>query len=161
MRRRRIRMNLSPGRTVESSTMARRMRNDESASDASRFRSKRERALIAALLAGVLLAGPALAGPPPPPPPGYGAPQPSVSRMPPPPVYVPAPVAGAPPVVQSGPPPLPIAMRVIYAPFYVAGLIVRYSVYYVLVAPFEVLFRTIDYGSSGGIDPNLDPYQGP
>ena len=31
--------------------------------------------------------------------------------------------------------PLPIAMRVIYAPFYVTGLILRYGVYYVLVAP--------------------------
>ena len=57
--------------------------------------------------------------------------------------------------------PLPVAMRVIYAPFYVAGLVVRYGFYYVLVAPFEVLFRTIDYGASGGVDPNPDPTQGP
>lgn len=82
--------------------------------------------------------------------------------MPPPPVsYGPAPVAVAPQVMPSAPPPLPVAMRVIYAPFYVAGLIVRYSVYYVLVAPFEVLFRTIDFGASGGVDPNRDPNQGP
>jgi len=52
-------------------------------------------------------------------------------------------------------------MRVIYAPFYAAGLIVRYGFYYVLVAPFEVLFRTIDYGASGGVDPNPDPTQAP
>jgi hypothetical protein len=80
--------------------------------------------------------------------------------VPPPPVYVPAPVPVDPPPVRSGPPPLPVAMRVIYAPFYAAGLIVRYGVYYVLVAPFEVLFRTIDYGASGGVDPNPDPNQG-
>jgi hypothetical protein len=53
-------------------------------------------------------------------------------------------------------PPLPIAMRVIDAPFYAAGLILRYGVYYVLVAPFEVLGRTLDYGVEGGVeaDPN-------
>lgn len=105
----------------------------------------------AALLALSWLAGPALAGPPPPP----------THRPPPPPVVVaPPPVVVAPPVV-GAPPPLPIAMRVIYAPFYVAGLVVRYGVYYVLVAPFEVLFRTIDYGASGGVDPNRAPGQGP
>jgi hypothetical protein len=121
----------------------------------------RRPALIAPLLAGVILAGPALAGPPPPPPPAArDVPLPPPSRVPPPPVYVPAPVPVDPPPVRSGPPPLPVAMRVIYAPFYAAGLIVRYGVYYVLVAPFEVLFRTIDYGASGGVDPNPDPNQG-
>jgi hypothetical protein len=45
-------------------------------------------------------------------------------------------------------------VRVIYAPFYVAGLIVRYGVEYLLVAPFDVLFRTIGFGSAGGVDPN-------
>ena len=54
--------------------------------------------------------------------------------------------------------PLPIAMRVIYAPFYVAGLILRYGVYYVLVAPFEVLGRTLDYGVEGGVE--RDPGDG-
>lgn len=125
-----------------------RMRDD-------RPRRDRSQALVAAALAGLLLAGPALAGPPPPPPPAARTVRPPPpSRVPPPPVYVPAPV----PV---DPPPLPVAMRVIYAPFYVAGLIVRYGVYYVLVAPFEVLFRTIDYGASGGVGPNPDPYRGP
>jgi hypothetical protein len=45
-------------------------------------------------------------------------------------------------------------MRVIYAPFYVAGLVLRYGVYYVLVAPFEVLGRTLDYGVEGGVERN-------
>src|SRR5262245_12677438 len=85
------------------------------------------------LLALLLIAGPALAGPPPPPPPpGYGPPPPPV-------YYYPAP----PP--HAAPPPLPIAMRVIYAPFYAAGLVLRYGVYYVLVAPFAVLWRTAAY----------------
>jgi hypothetical protein len=56
---------------------------------------------------------------------------------------------------------LAVALRVISAPFYAAGLIVRYGFYTVLVAPFEVLFRTIDYGASGGVDPNSAPTQGP
>jgi hypothetical protein len=47
-------------------------------------------------------------------------------------------------------------MRVIYAPFYVTGLVLRYGVYYVLVAPFEVLFRTLDYGAEGGVEPDPD-----
>ena len=62
--------------------------------------------------------------------------------------------AAAPPA----PPPLPVAMRVIYAPFYVAGLILRYGVYYVLVAPLEVLGRTLDYGVEGGVE--RDPGDG-
>ena len=45
-------------------------------------------------------------------------------------------------------------MRVIYAPFYAAGLILRYGVYYVIVAPLEVLGRTLDYGVKGGVEPN-------
>jgi hypothetical protein len=59
--------------------------------------------------------------------------------------------------VHGDPPPLPVAMRIVYAPFYVAGLVVRYGVYYVLVAPFEVLFRTIGYGVEGGVDPDSEP----
>jgi len=43
-------------------------------------------------------------------------------------------------------------MRVIYAPFYAAGLIVRYGVYYVLVAPLEVFSRTVSYGAKGGVE---------
>ena len=112
------------------------------------------RAALAALLAGLLGAGPALAGPPPPPPPpGQGTPPPPVHRAPPPPVYVPSPPPGP-----SAPPPLPVAMRVIYAPFYVTGLILRYGVYYLLVAPLEVLGRTLDYGVEGGVE--RDPGDG-
>jgi hypothetical protein len=97
------------------------------------------RVSLAALLAAWLIAGPALAGPPPPPPPVYRAPPPPVA-------YYPAPVP------HPAPPPLPIAMRVIYAPFYAAGLVLRYGVYYLLVAPFEVLGRTLDYGVEGGVE---------
>jgi len=43
-------------------------------------------------------------------------------------------------------------MRVIYAPFYAAGLVVRYGVYYVLVAPLEVFSRTVSYGAKGGVE---------
>jgi hypothetical protein len=104
------------------------------------------RASFAALLAALLIAAPALAGPPPPPPPpGYQVPAPP----PPPVVYGPGYYPAPPP---NPPPPLPIAMRVIYAPFYAAGLILRYGVYYVLVAPFEVLWRTVDYGVEGGVE---------
>ena len=44
-------------------------------------------------------------------------------------------------------------MRVLYAPFYVAGLTLRYGFYYLLVAPFEVLSRTVAYGVEGGVAP--------
>jgi hypothetical protein len=107
-----------------------------------------KRTALAALLAGLLVAGPALSGPPPPPPPGHGGPPPPVYRDPPP-VYDPGPPPGRP-----APRPLPVAMRVIYAPFYVTGLILRYGVYYVLVAPLEVLGRTLDYGVEGGVEPD-------
>ena len=33
-----------------------------------------------------------------------------------------------------------------------AGLVLRYGVYYLLVAPFEVLGRTLTYGPEGGVD---------
>ena len=42
-------------------------------------------------------------------------------------------------------------MRVIYAPFYVAGLAIRYGVYYVIVAPLEVFGRALNYGVEGGV----------
>jgi hypothetical protein len=42
-------------------------------------------------------------------------------------------------------------MRVLYAPFYAAGLVVRYGFYYVLVAPFEVFGRAATYGAEGGV----------
>lgn len=43
-------------------------------------------------------------------------------------------------------------MRAIYAPFYAAGLVLRYGVYYVIVAPFEVFARALTYGVEGGVD---------
>jgi hypothetical protein len=43
-------------------------------------------------------------------------------------------------------------MRVVYAPFYAAGLVLRYGFYYVVVAPFEVFGRALGYGVQGGVD---------
>jgi hypothetical protein len=43
-------------------------------------------------------------------------------------------------------------MRALYAPFYAAGLIVKYGVYYVVVAPLEVFSRALAYGVEGGVD---------
>jgi hypothetical protein len=45
---------------------------------------------------------------------------------------------------------------VIYAPFYVTGLVLRYGVYYGLVVPFEVLGRTLAYGVEGGVAQDPD-----
>jgi hypothetical protein len=87
---------------------------------------------------GLLAAEPAPPYPPPPPPAGRPVP-------PPPPRYYPPPSV-------APPPPLSPVMRVIYAPFYAAGLIVRYGVYYVLVAPLEVFSRTVSYGAKGGVE---------
>ena len=42
-------------------------------------------------------------------------------------------------------------MRAIYAPFYAAGLVVRYGFYYAIVAPLEVFARTVNYGVEGGV----------
>jgi hypothetical protein len=53
-------------------------------------------------------------------------------------------------VVPPAPPPLSPAMRVIYAPFYAAGLVLRYGLYYGIVAPFEVFGRALSYGVEGG-----------
>jgi len=50
------------------------------------------------------------------------------------------------------PPPLSPAVRALYAPFYAAGLIVRYGLYYGIVAPLEVFGRAISYGVKGGVD---------
>jgi len=109
----------------------------------------RPRALLAAGLVLALCTGPALAGPPPPPPPppAHHSPRPPAHEAPRPPAY-----ADDWPHEPSEPPPLPVAMRVIYAPFYVAGLVLHYGVYYVLVAPFEVLGRTLAYGAEGGVE---------
>ena len=97
-------------------------------------------ALLTVVPCGRLAAEPEPAPPYPPPPP------PVVRRVPPPPGYYPPPPRVAPP------PPLSPVMRVIYAPFYAAGLIVRYGVYYVLVAPLEVFSRTVSYGAKGGVE---------
>ena len=97
-------------------------------------------ALLTVVPSGLLAAEPEPAPPYPPPPP------PVVRRVPPPPGYYPPPPRVAPP------PPLSPVMRVIYAPFYAAGLVVRYGVYYVLVAPLEVFSRTVSYGAKGGVE---------
>lgn len=55
------------------------------------------------------------------------------------------------PVRVEPPPPLSPAMRGIYAPFYAVGLVLRYGLYYLFVAPFEVLGRTATYGVEGGV----------
>jgi hypothetical protein len=104
------------------------------------------RRAVAAALAAALLAGPAGAGPPPPP----------DSDRPRPPAYEPPPVAVPPPpgaiLVPEPPPPLPIGLRILYAPFYVTGLVLRYGFYYALVVPLEVLGRTLTYGAEGGVE---------
>lgn len=82
-------------------------------------------------------AQPAPPYPPPPPPRVYAPPSPR---------YYPLPPAVAPP------PPLSPLMRVVYAPFYGAGLVVRYGVYYAFVAPLEVFSRALTYGAEGGVD---------
>ena len=97
-------------------------------------------ALLTVVPSGLLAAEPEPAPPYPPPRP------PVVRRVPPPPGYYPPPPRIAPP------PPLSPVMRVIYAPFYAAGLIVRYGVYYVIVAPLEVFSRTVSYGAKGGVE---------
>jgi len=112
-------------------------------------------ALLGALGWSLLPAATAAAGPPPPP--GWHpAPPPVVVAPPPGPVY--GPVYGPPPAVVYGPPPppLPVALRVIYAPFYVTGLVIRYGLYYGIVAPLEVLGRAIDYGVEGGVPRHHD-----
>lgn len=43
-------------------------------------------------------------------------------------------------------------MRVIYAPFYAAGLVLRYGFYYLIIAPFEVFGRALSYGVEGGVE---------
>jgi hypothetical protein len=96
-------------------------------------------ALVAIMLA---LSGPARAAEPAPP-------------YPPPPPYPPARVRAyrpPPPPVVAAPPPLSPAMRVLYAPFYAAGLVLRYGVYYVIVAPLEVFGRALNYGAEGGVE---------
>jgi hypothetical protein len=79
--------------------------------------------------------------------PPYPPPPPVARPVPPPPrYYYPPPPRVAPP------PPLSPVMRAVYAPFYAAGLIVRYGFYYVFVAPLEVFGRTVSYGAKGGVE---------
>jgi hypothetical protein len=47
-------------------------------------------------------------------------------------------------------------MRVIYAPFYATGLVLRYGLYYGLVAPIEVFSRALTFGVEGGVDERRD-----
>jgi hypothetical protein len=72
-------------------------------------------------------------------------PTPPPRTAPPPRAYYP------PPPVVADPPPLSPFMRALYAPFYAAGLVVRYGFYYAIVAPIEVFARTIEYGVNGGV----------
>lgn len=105
------------------------------------YGSRRRRVWPIALLLGALAgSSPAVAaGPYPPyPPPPYPPPRVRVVHPPPPPVVAP-------------PPPLSPVMRVVYAPFYAAGLVLRYGVYYAIVAPLEVFGRALDYGVEGGV----------
>ena len=80
-------------------------------------------------------------------------PYPPYPPPPPPPRTAPPPPRYYPPRVVAPPPPLSPATRAIYAPFYAAGLVVRYGVYYLFVAPIEVFSRTITYGAKGGVEP--------
>ncbi len=112
------------------------------------------RVLVTALALVVLLANVVVAIPPPPPGP---PPPPPRSAPPPPPDYVPPPpVAYYPPPapVVVAPPPLSPAMRIVYAPFYAAGVILHDGFYYLLVAPLEVFGRALTYGVEGGVDTN-------
>ena len=80
-------------------------------------------------------------------------PEPAPPYPPPPPrAYRPLPPPPPPPPPVVAPPPLSPLMRVIYAPFYAAGIVVRYGVYYLLVAPFEVFDRAVSYGAQGGVE---------
>jgi hypothetical protein len=105
-----------------------------------------QRGVAIATLLSLLVAPVAWAAGPSPAPPYPPYPTPPAPR------YYPPP----PPVVEA-PPPLSPVTRAIYAPFYVAGLIIRYGVYYLIVAPIEVLTRTIVYGEEGGVQPAPPP----
>jgi hypothetical protein len=87
--------------------------------------------------------GPAIADSVPPPPPSY-----PYRTLPPDPPLYPVPVVVRP----APPPPLSPAMRVLYAPFYGAGLVLRYGLYYLIVAPIEVFARAVSFGVEGGVE---------
>jgi hypothetical protein len=109
----------------------------------------RARRGIAVALTLALLSAPVLAAandvPASPAPPYPPYPPPPPARR----VYQPPP---PPPPHVVDPPPLSPVARAVYAPFYVAGLIVRYGLYYVFVAPLEVFGRTVTYGAKGGVE---------
>jgi len=127
-------------------------------------RHRRSRSILAALLLTFALTPPlhgqddtlpnlppAPPGSYPPPPPGYSPASPPMAGPPPPVVVVPPPpVFVGPPA----PPPLSPAERVIYAPFYAAGLVLRYGFYYLIVVPLDVFGRALTYGVPGGVDQN-------
>jgi hypothetical protein len=109
-------------------------------------------------LAGVLLVPAALAAAGPPPPPDWQPVPPDAAYVPGPAVVlgpVPAVVYSPPP--PAPPPPLPTALKVVYAPFYVAALTIRYGLYYGIFVPLEVFGRTLAYGFEGGVaEPGAD-----
>jgi hypothetical protein len=104
---------------------------------------------MVAVVTAVLVAwtgGPAGAGPG-----GWGRaapapPYPDVAPVPPP-GYPPPALYYPPP-----PPPLSTGAKIVYAPFYAAGLTLRYGVYYLLVAPLDVFARALDFGPAGGVE---------
>lgn len=103
--------------------------------------------VLAALILMVAMRAHAQGPPPPAPPADY---------PPPPAGYSPAPQLPPPPIVVGPPPPPPLspAARVIYAPFYLGGLVLRYGVYYLFVAPLEIFARALTFGVDGGVDPD-------
>jgi len=107
----------------------------------------RRTSAIGILVTLLAMPGVVVADSPPPPYPPYPSPR-TTRPLPPRRVY-----AYPPPPVVEPPPPLSPVTRAIYAPFYAAGLIVRYGFYYLLVAPFEVFGRTVAYGVHGGVEP--------
>ena len=116
------------------------------------LRKGRFRTSLAGAAAGLIFVASVALGQPPPAPPYPPPPPPSRQRpLPPPGAYPP------PPPVVAAPPPLSPLMRAIYAPFYVAGLVVRYAVFYAIVAPIEVFSRTVSYGAQGGVEPPAPP----
>jgi hypothetical protein len=109
------------------------------------------RVVAASVLVAVLAAPGTVRAVEPQPAPPYPSPAPTSRPVPPQRYYY-----RRPPVVEA-PPPLSPVMRAIYAPFYAAGLVVRYGLYYVIVAPLEVFGRTVTYGARGGVEPPPPP----
>jgi hypothetical protein len=61
-------------------------------------------------------------------------------------------------IVAPAPPrPLSTPAKIFYAPFYGVGLVLRYGLYYLFVAPFEVFGRALSYGPEGGVQRPLPP----